>query len=224
MNPIFYLIKTHQINFTNLFVGALCHSEADHALGPCYYSVKPGGFFVLTPGETATALTAQPAVNFRNICWSDKISLLDQQIEQARTQSKILIFGTHHSDQIRYLKTHYQDQCFTIGINYQHHLYETLLNDMAKYHVFLLRTNQLAPSEVDLHNINTLCQQDLVKWYQSEFDRMKLIPYSSDFDGDHNIPVDDFLDSSKFLDHYHQIGFKNSDQFLKYYQTWSSVR
>jgi hypothetical protein len=222
MKTILCLLKTYPINFTNLFLAGICHSHGN-ILGPCQYRVSTQGFFDTDIGSTARVLSPiDPSTSFRRLSWSDPklLSILDNLIDQCKDRHKILCFGSHQTENLELLKSRYGDQSLTIGLSYQQDLYPLLLDNLARYHVFLLERGLISPNQSDLDHMRDLEKPALIEHFRCEFDRMELIEKQSVINLDYNLDMRDFLDIDCLTGHYVNLGFDNAKRFRQYCSTW----
>lgn len=223
MKKNLFVFKTFPINFTNLFLGAVLYGYKN-ILGSCQYIIHPGGFFTCEHGDTVKKFSSDPGPNSRNLDWSEKIVVLDDLLNQASKQQKVLCFGSHHDTQITYLKNRYQDSCTTVGLSYGPALYQFLLNEMAKYHVFLLKNDLMIPNQSDKEKLISHTYDQLIEWYSNEFDRLNLILPEKQCEFDYDIPIDDFFSLPLLKKHYTELGFDGIRAFKEYYSKWLSSR
>lgn len=212
-----YLFRTHRINFTNLFLGMLYSDAETIAYGPCTYTVSPDGFFDIVEGSFAKQMCQVPSKQFRDIDWSTNI---DQLLNVYHNTDKHLIFGSHHVSQIDYLKKKFDRDCVTVALNYTNSDYEFLLRNLAENHVRLLLAGKLQPTVHDTRLMQTSTDQDLVRYYQREFDQLELIPRSVSDNLDYTIDIMDFFNEQKILQHVTNLGFSLSDTVQRYYNYW----
>lgn len=214
-----YVFRTHKINLTNLFLGILYVSAGAQVHGPCYYSINNDGFFDLIEGDFARHMCENPSDNFRNIDWPNNIDRLHEILDRV---NKHLIFGSHHVDQIQYLKSQFGNKSITVAVNYDPDDYDLLLKNLAQNHVRLLQSNMIQANQHDQDLMLKLGNTDLVQHYQHEFDRMRLIPVSISDTFDYVIKVKDFYNKNKVADHVTNLGFEFSESAQKYYDYWIS--
>lgn len=217
-----YLIKTHRINLTNLFMSTMIVSEGNRVYETCRYDLINGKFFELDVGNMVKNFSDDPVNYFRYLDWSDLIPKLETVISVAQQQNQFLIFGNHDSAQIHKLKNYFGDRIFTIGINYQESLYQRLLRDIAENHIHLIEHDKLAGGESH-HSLSQIwTREQMVNHYMQCFDQISLIPKSSHIDCEYNIDVADFFDETLFKAHFDNIGLPLSPTAIQYYNTWRS--
>lgn len=214
-----YVARTHRINLTNIFVAVLIESAGQQVHGPCYYSVTPTGFLDQIPGDFAQTMCEDPITQTRNIDWASNIDRLRAYHTAA---GKHLIFGSHHPDQIQYLKTQLTDQSCTVAMNYDTDDYDRLLHNLARDHVRLLQAGRLEASIHDQDLMDTLTATQLVGHYAQEFDRMQLIPRAVSDTFDYQIRVKDLYNKSRMTQHVRDLGFEFSALAESYYDHWLS--
>jgi hypothetical protein len=213
-----YVIKTHSANLSNLFQAIMLQSAGQSAYKPCKFLVTPEGFFELVLGDFVKQVCSDdPATNFRRINWADCIDDLHQL---HRTINQHLIFGSHRADQIDYLKTQFGQNLTTIAINYSVDTYPLLIENMARYHVYLLINKIIQPTVHDTDLMKFLSKQELVYHYQGAFDQMKLIPTSCQDTFDYSIDIADFVDKEKVGNHLAQLGLALSSSASSMYNEW----
>lgn len=219
-----YVINTFPINITNLFLGTIFNSDK-RVLGPCQFNIKENGILDVQIGKTVDALSSSPEYEFRNIEWHNKIKIKKMNVlcRDAEKQNKFLMLGSHHETQISYLKKYYREKCFTIGLFYNENLYDILLENMARYHIFLLKYKKIQINEHDAQNLKILNYKDLIAHYMHTFDQQKLISKCFNLkykNYDYIINISDFFDKDKLLSHYNNIGFQDSAKSKEYYDHW----
>jgi hypothetical protein len=221
MSTKIYLFKTHPINITNLALAQLIENAVGLSYETCSYSLRDNKFFKLIVGKFAQKQTDNPANDFRHIDWSIPVNLsnLNQSVELAATQNKFLIFGNNSNNQIDFLKTYYTNDIVTIGINYNENMYLTLLDNMVKYHIYLLNNNSNI-SQLDRELLNTKSSAELIDYYTNTFNQQNLIPRISVIDCDYTILVDDFFNKSVMAKHYINLGVPFTIASEQYYDTW----
>lgn len=221
MSTKIYLFKTHPINITNLALAQLIENAVGSSYETCSYALIDNKFFKLIVGKFAQKQTDNPSVNFRHIDWSIPVNLsnLNQSVELATAQNKFLIFGSNSTNQIDFLKKYYTNDIVTIGINYNENMYLTLLDNMVKYHIYLLNNNSHI-SQLDRELFNTKSSAELIDYYTNAFNQQNLIPRTSVIDCDYTILVDDFLNKSVMAKHYNNLGVPFTIASEQYYDTW----
>lgn len=213
MSTAIFLFRTHKINLTNLAIAMAIENAVDYVYNPCRYEIV-SGFFVPRVGKFAMELVDQPDVNFRDINWVNNLSLLDRNVSRAQNEGKVLIFGTHSDEQLKFLKKTYNNKIKTIAVNYSPNMYLFMLESIASYHLHLITNNMVDSNQsTEIHSLSH---------YMSEFDRLELIPKCSKTVADYEIPVDDFYSLDKMSSHYSEIGLPVTEESVKYYTSWSS--
>jgi hypothetical protein len=187
------------------------------AHGPCTYTVSPQGFFDIVEGIFAKQMCQKPSKTFRDIDWSKQI---DKLHDIYHNTDKHLIFGSHHIEQIDYLKKQFGKDCVTVALNYTVDDYKFLLNNLAENHVRLITCGKLQPTAHDSMLVQTLTNSELVQYYQQEFDQMELIPRSVSDSLDYTINIMDFFNKQQVLQHITELGFDASDTVQQYYDYW----
>ena len=214
-----YVVRTHGINVTNLFISMMVLNEHDRAYKICDYELsRDGKFFILTPGEMVNHYEETLQTEFRNIDWSENIDLLAESVEDSG--DRLVIFGNHNVDSIRAIKKRFGDDVMTIGINYSNQDYYYLLRNMAEYHVWCLRNGLLTPTE---HDDLTISDTELTDHYTREFERMGLIPRNSEESFDYDINFRDFMDRGRMTEHLKAIGLEPNAATLDHYDHWRSA-
>ena len=211
MSTKIILFKTHKINLTNLAISQIVENSPESFYDSCRYTLVHGKSSISQPNNSLKNIG-----EVRDRDWSTGFDYLDKCLESG----KKLIFGSHHDSQINLLKQKYGMDVLTVGINYDEDLYQSLLKNVAEYHVYLLRTGSIDASEKDDILIETLVYGDLVKYYMREFDSINLVPRSSFINCDYNIPVADFFDKQKMSNHFDKIGFPFTKESQSYYDQW----
>ena len=222
MNFQLYLIKTHRINLTNLFIGMLNLNEKNRAYETCYYELVDDKFFKQCPGGMAKGLVRDPFADFRNFPWSNNIEKLNTLLSISSLQNKILTFGNHKAEELIAIKNHCNDKAITIGINYTEDIYPLLLTNVAEYHIWLLKHNRINKNEQDQYNLDHLTYKEQVDYYTHAFNEINLIPRSNIEYLDYNINVEDFFSESKLYNHFANIGINLNNETKQYYRTWQS--
>lgn len=213
-----YVFRTHPVAISNLFLAFFMEVVDDLAYDTCRYPITHDGLFDMVEGNFAKQLCKNPGVEFRHINWERKI---DQLQHIANSTSKHLIFGSHHPDQITYLKDFFGNRVTTVAINYDKKLYTLLIESMAKNHIWLLRENKLVTTDYDKSLLEgALTQTELVQHYCKAFEELRLIPESINDTFDYNINISDFFIKDKVLAHANQLGFSVSAHANNYYDTW----
>lgn len=216
-----YVLKTHQANVSNLFLAVFLEAVGPLAYGPCRYPVTSDGFFDLIVGNFGQQMSEDTAKNFRHIHWADKID----QLRQLHSQTKQhIIFGSHHTNEIEYLKNQFNEEITTVAINYDTSSYLWLLNDIAKNHVRLLRNQTIAPTEYDKELLQSLDTDALIEHYQTAFDQLQLIPKSVTDNFDYSINVSDFTNKDVVANHVRALGVEFSSTASEFYDQWFSHR
>lgn len=225
MKPLLCLLKTYPINVTNLFLAGICHSQPN-ILGSCQYAFNDQGFFELEIGSTVRMLSPTcPETSFRRLCWNDRnlLDQLDSLLDICEQQQKILCFGSHQTADIQYLKSRLGERCITVGITYQENLYSLLLDNMARYHIFMLEQRMIEPNQWDQEHMHALERPALIQHYVTEFDRQNLIEHESQLNLDYNFIMDDYFDPDRLVEHYMALGFDREDRFREYHSEWLSA-
>ena len=212
-----YVFKTHQPNISNLFLAVFLEAIRPLAYGTCRYPMTHDGFFDLDAGDFAKQMCEDPAKKFRHIHWPDKIDQLRQIYNQANQH---IVCGSHHKNQIEYLKSQFDKELTTVGINYTTDSYQWLLKNIAKNHVRLLTNHTLSPSDYDQELMGSLSKQELIDHYQSAFDELELIPKSVVDNFDYSIDVVDFVDKDKVTAHVNALGIEFSQAASIFYDQW----
>lgn len=216
-----YVLKTHQANISNLFLAVFLEAAGPLAYGPCHYPVTADGFFDLVVGDFGQQITNDAAKKFRHIHWADKIDQL-QQIHSQTNQH--IIFGSHHSAEIDYLKNQFGNNVTTVAVNYDTESYLWLLNDMAKNHVRLLKTQSIVPTDHDTELLNSLDTNELVAHYQTAFDQLQLIPNTVFDNFDYSVDIGDFVHKDRIANHVIALGVEFGLAASEYYDQWLSHR
>lgn len=214
-----YVARTHRVNMTNLLVALLTVSAGDQVHGPCYYSVTTDGFLDQVTGDFARTMAEDPVTQTRHINWREHTDKLRDYYQRARRH---LIFGSHHVDQLHYLKSEFGEEVTTIAVNYTQHDYDRLLDNLARDHVRLMRQNRLEPTSQDAELMATLDPVDLIRHYRQEFDSMELIPPCVDDQLDYTVEVKDFYNPARMANHVRGLGFEFSAMAESYYDYWVS--
>jgi hypothetical protein len=217
-----YFLKTHKINLTNLLVGQLLKNAGESCYGPCEYFLD-GKFIESTLGDFAKFQIQSISKDFRNIKWNEHLPSLNTSISLAKNENKVLIFGNYDSDQLLFLKSQRGSDIKTISIDYTETCYDLLLENLAEYHLYLLKKQTLLPNEQDLELISTLSDQQLIQHYKSKFDLNNYIPHSSITNADYNVFVEDFFNPQLMSNHFDNIGLPFNDESRVFYDSWLSV-
>jgi len=217
-----YFLKTHKINLTNLLVGQLLQNAGESCYGACEYYLD-GKFIETILGDFAKSQIQSTGMDFRNIRWNEHLISLDTSVNLAKNENKVLIFGNHDPDQLLFLKSCYGTCIKTISVDYTETSYDLLLENLAEYHLHLLKKQTLLPNEQDLELISTLSDEQLVQHYKSIFDSNKYIPHSCITDSDYSVFVEDFFNPQLMSNHFNNIGLPFNDQSRNFYDSWLSV-
>lgn len=216
MQPKIYLFRTHLVNLTNLFVGMVCHNEQNRAYKPCYYTLVNNKFFDVIVGDFAQSCQIATQTSFRNIEWTQHISILEEQVLGT---NQTLIFGSHSDEQIDYIKNYFGTDVYTVGINLSHDLDKELYQNLAEYHVYLLDNNKVEATPLDLEK-SSLPHGQRVSYYNDSFNTVEMIDFPEPVVRDYNIDVADFFNRSATLTHLENIGLDIEESTIDYYNQW----
>lgn len=221
MKPNLYLIQTHRINLTNLFMGMLILNEGPLVYETCKYSLTANNkFFQFEPGNMVKHFVSNPAVEFRKISWSQSIDKLKTIVDLAKSKNQILIFGNHNVDELRFLKDYFKSDALTISLNYNEDLYSRLLDNAVAYHIWMLSNGMVEKNSQDQTNLDNLSYNEQMSYYKQVFTQLNLFPQSSSANLDYNIDINDFFDESTMFDHFNSIDINLTDKAKQYYRTW----
>jgi hypothetical protein len=215
---------THRVNALNLVPYHLMEHETHQWYGTCHGSVSTEYPWLRhAPGTIELMTLEQFNVGIRHVDWKANVSLLQQVVDQAAQHSQNLFFGSHSPEQIAFLKEFFGPDSLVIGLTYQEHNYEYLLEDLARTHLCLLQTNKIQPNEHDQEVAQVLNQTQLIKHYKTVFDQSAYIPRSCGFQGDYEIPFDDYTDVAKMEKHFENIKLPVIDRSRSLYHTWYNL-
>lgn len=204
---------------TNLFLALFIANSPDSLYEPCRYSIDDNGLFGFTAGKFALQFCEQPAQQFRHLDWTTRIDQLRQIVSDT---DRHVVFGSHHADQIAYLKTQLGQDMTTVAVNYTESSYDLLLREMARNHVSGLMQNTIPATQHDLQLLEQKSHSELISHYQQEFDRMQLVPRSCQDHFDYTVDIADFFCKQKMIDHCDRLGLAWSSTGNHYYDTWIS--
>lgn len=217
-----YLLKTHKVNLTNLFVGQLLKNAGNSCYGACDYFLD-GKFINNTLGDFAKFQLQSTEKDLRNIDWSQNLVSLNTSVDLIKNENKILIFGNHNPTQLSFLKSYYGSAIKTIGIDYNTNSYSLLLQNLAEYHFHLLKTQSISANQHDLELMSTLPDDQLIEHYKIAFDQSSYIPHTSVTDADYTVLVEDFFNPQLMEQHFINLGLPFTDTSRSFYDSWLSV-
>jgi hypothetical protein len=222
MTPPIYLLKLRQINAFNLPIALLFQSADTLAFEPCTFSINDLGFINITIGNFVKPHCDNPTQEFRFIDWSQNLESLTQSLNQATAQNQNLIIGTYRSDQMKFLKNHYGDQVLTIGIDHTESSYNSLLQVLAKQHVYYLESGMLPITDVD-QQILTNITINKIDYYANAFDQQQIIPKSDVGNYEYSILFEDFYNQKTMAHHLTQLNLPFNNKSLEFYNQWLGI-
>lgn len=214
-----YVARTHRVNATNILVALLIESAGSRVHGACYYSISTEGFLDQIPGEFARIMVADPLLQTRHVDWTQRWPELQHYHDQAANN---LIFGSHHTDQIQFLKQQFGSQVCTIALNYDQADYDHLVLNMARDHVRLLASNRLTATAHDQDLADRMTPAQLIEHYAQEFDAMALIPTQVQETHDYLVEFRDLFRPARMKQLLTDLGFEFTDRARTYYEYWLS--
>lgn len=212
-----YVARTHRVNATNILVALLIESAGARVHGACYYAISTDGFLDQVPGDFARSMVSDPLLETRHVDWTQRWPELEHYHLRA---GKDLIFGSHHPDQIEFLKQQFGESVCGIALNYDTDDYDHLIVNMARDHVRLLDSNRLTSSAHDLDLARSLSVAQRIEHYAQEFDRMGLIPTSVQETYDYQVEYRDLLRPARMAQVVEQLGFEFTARAKLYYDHW----
>lgn len=214
-----YVARTHRVNATNILVALLIESAGSRVHGACYYSISTEGFLDQVPGDFARTMVEDPVLQTRHVDWTQHWPELERYHDQAANN---LIFGSHHLEQIEFLKQQFGDQVCTMALNYDQADYDHMVLNMARDHVRLLQNNRLTATVHDQDLTQRLTQPQLIEHYAQEFDSMGLIPTEVQETHDHQVCYRDLFRPARMQRVLEDLGFEFTDRARTYYDYWLS--
>lgn len=214
-----YVARTHRVNATNILVALLIESAGPRVHGACYYSISTEGFLDQVPGDFARCMVEDPVLQTRHVDWTQHWPELERYHDRAANN---VIFGSHHCDQIQFLKQQFGDAVSTIALNYDQHDYDHMVQNMARDHVRLLDSDRLKATAHDQELAENLSIQQRVEHYAQEFDRMALIPPAVQETHDHQVLYRDLFRPARMVQVVEQLGFEFTARARAYYEHWLS--
>jgi len=216
-----YLLKTHQINVSNLVQALLFKNAINFSLDPCSYTLINNRFFQPILGKFVKRYSAS-SEDFRMIDWTNKISALSEDIALIKSQNKIIISGANQDNQINLLKKHFGSDIISVGINYTNNIYQNLLNNLVETHIYKLNNGLLPMTDRDQSIMTSMSAIDSFNYYINAFNDIKLIPNSHVNQYDYNIYIDDFTDKIVMSTHFRNLNLPFTPESSAFYDFWLS--
>jgi hypothetical protein len=203
-----YLIKTETLRITNLFQHGLLLSVKSY--GSCTPKLHDG-YISLEYGKFVTDAVNDPN-EFRYLNWDSKIPYLSSILDSGEN----LIFGNYNLEVLKSIKKSLNGTI--ISYNYDHSLYSVMLEIFTRTHLYMQDHSIVPETEYD-KNIKA-SGVDLVSHYMQVFDEQNLVPKCIPPVGDYSVPIQDYFNFEKFLNHFNNIGVCPSDSAKSYYGRW----
>ena len=138
-------------------MAVLMTDQTEQLYTPCQVNVSQFEFLQITPGKFIEDITNQQGYNIRNINWIDNSIELEQlKVFANQIYPQSWAIGNHSTEEIIFLKNHFRESAVTIGILYNKTDYHWLLDNMARYHIFLLNTDPQLATKTDQEILNNL--------------------------------------------------------------------
>ena len=214
-------LNTHRVNALDLVPYHLMEHQHDHWHGTCHGRVDADYPWLRHSSGDLEQMTFEKfGVGIRHVDWKNNLSLLQHIVDQAEKKSQDLFFGSHSTEQLAFLKDFFGANSLVIALTYGEHNYEYLLEDLAKTHVYLLQSGQIQPNQQDQEAAASKNYSQLVEHYKAVFDHSNYIPRSCVFQGDYEIPFDDYAHMDRMEQHFKNINFPVVDKTTSLYHTW----
>jgi hypothetical protein len=223
MSTKFYFLKTHKINYTNLFVAQLIKNAGPKCYGPCYYSLD-NKFIKTELGEFANYQIQTSGKEVRSIDWSHSLDNLKHSLSLADDNRQILIFGNHNAEQLSIIKSLFGADVCTISVNYTKEFYPILLKNVAEYHIHLVNQGLLTPATNEQTLFLTKSPDELIEHFVRKFDSIGLIPTQNLTDADYTVFVEDFVDKIKMGQSFDQLQLPFTQESEQFYDDWVAAQ
>lgn len=199
--------------------------QNDQLHAPCKFSINENEFLQITPGDFIEDITNNQGTNIRNIDWTSSVSLTAQaKIKSDQLNLQSWAIGHHNVDQVNFLKSQWPTEAVTIGILYGRSDYHWLLDNLARYHIFLLNTHQLPITDDDREILDNLTYDNQVSCYTKKFDQCNLIPKEyTDEVFDINVWVSESLDFNRLQLHFSKLGITLKQSTTDYFNLFINL-
>jgi hypothetical protein len=221
MSQIF-LVKTHNIDLTNILGAVIIKNSPGRWLDICDYQLADKFLEISAAGIMVREQGRADTTEFRNIGWSTRISDLEDYLDQAQSRGQQLLFGTHDLGEFEKIKNHFRDQLTTMTINYSVQDYPLLLTNVAEYHVYRLRHNQLPCTEVDRELLARFSDRDLIQEYVRRFHHDELIPQSHSVTADWSIDIPELFQEQSLDLRLQELDLGFNESGREFYRQWRS--
>lgn len=179
MSTNLIVIRTHKIGLTNIIPALILAALGDRGFQTCAGHLIDSRYLGNKLGEFASNFPVKdPETQLRSVQWENNttaLNYLDQCLNLANKQNKIVFFGSHFPEQIAYLQSKYP-QITIGGSHYNKEHYPLMIKAMATDHIYMLQNNILPANTQDLILLDSYTQQELLEHYSCEFDNMQLVP------------------------------------------------
>jgi acyl carrier protein len=199
-------------------------NQQEHFYMPCKFKVVNTEFLNICPGGFVEDMINDQK-NQRNTSWSTSAELFNKLKNFSNQVSpQPWAIGNHSTKEIIFLKNYFQESAITIGILYNKSDYHWLLDNMARFHIFLLNTDPLLATKTDQEILNNLSFKEQVWYYAKSFDQLNLIPKESNEElYDVNVWVRDLLDLDKIVLYFLQLGITLNQSTVEYYKPFINL-
>lgn len=199
-------------------------SQLGQTYKPCKCEVLVDEFLKITPGQFQEQITNNQGSNIRNIDWTVESNKVLLKTFGDKIYPRSWAIGNHSITQVNFLKSQFLEQGVTIGILYNKTDYHWLLDNMARYHIFLLNTDPQLATPTDQEILHNLSMKEQVRYYADSFDQLKLIPKESTEElYDVNIWVKDLIDLDQILLHFLKLGIVPTQSTVEYYKPFINL-
>lgn len=221
MTAKFVSLNAHKVNVLNLIPYQLTEYFSDNWYGGCRaFVADEHPWLRQTSGLLESLTLSRLDCGLRHVDWVNNIELLKEIVSQATKNEKDLFFGAHDLSQLEFLKSFFGKNSLIIALNYGTHNYDYLLDDLAKTHIYGLKTGVTRPNEHDVEALNTKNAEQLIDHYKTIFDNICFIPKYCDFHGDYEIPFDDYFSPNRMETHFTNIGLPMTNKESSIYYQW----
>jgi hypothetical protein len=218
-----FLVRTHKIGITNILTALVTKTLGDQVYHPCSYSLT-GKFINTYEGEFTVNF---PYPSIRNIIWDSNtsaslVNYLEQSLNQAINQNKIVTLGCHDDNSILHLLKKYHPHVTSAGLYYNIAAYDLLLKDTAEYHLYMLSKNIIEPSEHDKSILANYTYNESINHYINVFNDQNLFPKQSHPICNFNLSYTDLFDKKRVENLFNDIGFPLTEESSSFYDSWLS--
>lgn len=220
----FYTLNTHRVNVLNLVPYHITEHTHNRWYGACRGSVNNKHPWLLhQSGDLELAAIEKFGCFLRDVNWTKQTDWLLEIINEADKDSKDLFFGTHDHSQFETFKKFFGSNLSIISLTYTKHDYDYLLDDLAKWHIHLLKNGSVIPNAHDQEVLSSKNDSQLIDHYKLMFDSMNYIPETCNFVGDYEIPFKDYFVPATMEKHFSNVGLPVIDKSTSLYHRWHSV-